>query len=74
MRFSLTAEMIFGVVWRAAIAGVVADVAGRRIFVNYVRVKEHQIAQNEIKKIMRQFPNAKPYTPPHKKPNSYLWI
>ena len=74
MRFSITAEMIFGVVWRAAAAGLVAEVASRRVFVNYIRLKEHQIAENEIKKAMRQWPNAKPYTAYHKKPNSYLWI
>ena len=41
MRFSITAEMIFGVVWRAAAAGLVAEVASRRVFVNYIRLKEH---------------------------------
>ena len=32
------------------------------------------MADNELKKVMRFFPNAKPYTRQDQKPNSYFWV
>ena len=57
---SITFDMIFSVGGRCLLAGVVADQAGRRLFVNYQTVKRHQMAEYEVKKIMRTWPDPKP--------------
>ena len=41
MRFNITADMIFGLVVRVVFVGYVADVASRRMFVNYEKLKAH---------------------------------
>ena len=41
------------------------DVVTRKLFVNYDRVVEHKVANNEIRKIMRTMPNARPLLMPH---------
>ena len=74
MRLSFSVDMMFGIFWRGAAAFVVTDIVSRRMFVNYVAMKKHQMAENEIRKVMRQMPHAKPYVPAHKKPNSYFWV
>ena len=73
-KLSVPFDLIFGLAWRLAVAGVVADQASRRFFVNYEAIQCHKIADNEVKKIMRFMPNARPHIPFHLKPNSYLWI
>ena len=70
----ITFDMIFGVGWRCAIAGVVAEQATRRMFVNYSIIKKHEMAEYEIKKIMRTWPDPYPMVELHKKPNSYLYV
>ena len=72
-RLQFSFDMIFNVTIRAVFAGVVADACTRKLFVNYNRLTEHKVATNEIKKIMRQAPNARPYLKPHEKPNSYYF-
>ena len=71
LKFSL--DMMVNVSARALLAGVVSDVITRKMFVNYDRLTEHKVANNEIKKIMRTMPNARPYLKPHERPNSYYW-
>ena len=38
---SISLDLVFGLVWRMALAGVVADQASRRMFVNYHKLREH---------------------------------
>ena len=63
LKFSF--DMIFQVGWRAVVAAIVGDVASRKLFVNYQKVTENKVANNEIKKIMRTFPNTRPMLAPH---------
>ena len=72
LKFSV--DMIFNVGVRSLLAGVVADQISRRMFVNYERITEHKVANNEIRKIMRTMPNARPYLKVHQKPNSYYYV
>ena len=58
---------------RAVVFGVVGDLVGRKMFVNYDKVMQHKVAKNEVSKIMRTFPHARPYLMPHEKPNSYFF-
>ena len=69
----LSIDVIVNVALRSALAFVVADQASRRMFVNYIALKQHQIAEYEIKKVMRTWPNPKPYLMPHQRANSYFW-
>lgn len=39
MRFNITLDMIFGLVVRVALTGYLADIASRRMFVNYEKLK-----------------------------------
>ena len=70
LRFSV--EMVLQVSWRALAAGICADFATRKAFVNYDALRNHKAANNEIRKVMRTFPNARPYLKVHEKPNSYI--
>ena len=71
---SISFDMIFGVAWRSVLAVLVADQFGRRLFCNYVALRKHQMAEYEVKKIMRTFPDPKPHIPLHQRPNSYFWV
>ena len=71
--FKISFDMVFGIAWRSVIAIVVADQVGRRMFCNYTKLRENNIANNEVRKVMRTFPNAKPHYMPHEKANSYIW-
>ena len=72
-RLKFSMDMIINVSARAVFAGLLSDSATRHLFVNYNRLTEHKVAANEVKKIMRTMPNARPYLKPHEKPNSYYW-
>ena len=72
-KLTLSIDMIVNVSVRALFAFGCADIATRKLFVNYDKITQHKVANNEIKKIMRSMPNARPYLMPHKKPNSYYW-
>ncbi len=39
--FSISLDLLFGLGWRLAIAGLVADQASRRLFVNYHKLRQH---------------------------------
>ena len=69
----ITLDLAVNVFGRALLTGVVADAVSRRMFVNYLALKQHKMADNEVKKVMRMMPDAKPHLAPHKKPNSYFW-
>ena len=58
---------------RVALTLVIADQFSRRMFVNYLALKKDQMANYEIRKVMRTWPNPKPFLGPHEKPNSYFW-
>ena len=72
--FSISLDLIFGLAWRCAIAFLVADQASRRMFVNYEKLREHRMAENEVRKIMVKFPNAKTLHAPYRKANSWWWV
>ena len=72
--FSISLELVFGLGWRLALSGLVADQASRRIFVNYEKLRQHNMAVNEVKKIMVKFPHSKQLRAPHRKANSWFWI
>ena len=72
-RLVLSLDMMVNVGARALLAGVAADVVTRKLFINYDRLTEHKVAVNEVKKIMRQAPNCRPYLGVHEKPNSYYF-
>ena len=71
---SVSFDMVFGVAWRVLLATALADQVSRRMFVNYQNLRMHQMAENEVRKVMRTWPHAKPHVAVHKRPNSYLWI
>ena len=71
---SISFDMVFGVAWRSAFAVLIADQFSRRLFCNYVALRKHEMAEYEVKKVMRTWPNPKPHTLPHEKPNSYFWV
>ena len=72
--FSISLELVFGLGWRLALSGLVADQASRRIFVNYEKLRQHNMAVNEVKKIMVKVPHAKQLRAPHRKANSWFWV
>ena len=71
LKFSV--DMIVNVGARAVLTGVVADVCTRKLFVNYDKITKDKVARNEVRKIMRTYPNARPILAPHQKPNSYYY-
>ena len=72
-RLKFSVDMMINIGARSVLAAGVTDVVTRKLFVNYDRVLEHKVAKNEVSKIMRQMPNARPYLMPHQKPNSYYY-
>ena len=71
---SISFDIVFGVAWRSALTFVVADQFSRRLFCNYVALRKHEMAEYEVKKVMRTWPNPKPHVAQHMKPNSYFWV
>ena len=71
---SISFDIVFGVAWRVLLATAVADQVSRRMFVNYRGLRQSQMAENEVRKVMRTWPQAKPHVAPHKRPNSYVWV
>ena len=72
-RLVFSIDMAVNVGSRAIVAGVVSDLFTRKLFVNYDKLTAHKVATNEVKKIMRTYPNARPYKAVHEKPNSYYY-
>ena len=72
MKMKIDIDMILNVTVRGLAAGIVSDVVTRKLFVNYDKISRHKAAGNEVSKIMRTFPNARPYLAVHEKPNSYF--
>ena len=70
--FRFSVDMVVQVSVRALGAGIVADFCTRKAFINYDALRNHKAANNEIKKVMRTFPNRRPYLAVWEKPNSYL--
>ena len=72
MRLKIDIDMIANVSVRAIGAVLVSDFVTRKLFVNQDRIARHKTGVNEVSKIMRTFPNARPYLGVHEKPNSYF--
>ena len=72
-RLQISMDMLINVGARAGLAAFFGDLLGRKLFVNYQSVQNHKVAKNEISKIMRTMPNARPHLMPHQKPNSYYY-
>ena len=72
MRLKIDIDMILNVTVRGLAAGIVSDLVTRKMFVNYDKISRHKVAVNEASKIMRTFPNARPYIAIQDKPNSYF--
>ena len=63
--------MMINVKIRATGAFLVGDFFARKLFINYDKKYRHMAASNEVKKVMRTFPNARPLLSVHERPNSY---
>ena len=72
-RFVFSIDMLVNVGSRALLAFVATDFVSRKLFVNYDKILRHKVAVNEVKKMMRTYPNAKPHRAVHEKPNSYYF-
>ena len=72
-QLKISFDMLFNVGVRAVPAAIVGDFIGRKLFVNHKKQTAHRVASNEIKKMMRTFPNARPMLMPHQKPNSFYY-
>ena len=59
---------------RCVLSAVVCDQVSRKLFVNYTALRNHKIADYEVRKVMRTFPSAQPYIPLHKRANSYILV
>ena len=64
-RLKLSFDLLFNVAGRGVLAGVAGEIFARKAFVNYDRIQQDKCARNEVKKIMRTFPDAKPHLLPH---------
>lgn len=66
--------MVFSVYWRFLLGFIVGERIGSRFFTNQAAIFRHKTAVNEVRKVMRTVPNAKPVSMPYEKPNSYFWF
>ena len=73
MRLKFSIDMMVNVGSRVALAGIVSDVATRKLFINYQKLTQHKVAANEVRKIMVTVPNAKTLPKVTEKPNSYVF-
>ena len=73
-QLKISFDLIANVAARGLVFGVAGEVFARKLFVNYYRIQQDKCARNEVKKIMRTFPDAKPHLLPHQKPNSYYYV
>ena len=51
LSFSISLDLIFGLAWRCAIAFFVADQASKLMFVNYEKLRELRMAENEVREL-----------------------
>merc|ERR1712147_38280 len=72
-RFKLSPIVAINLAIRGVGAALVGDFIGRQLFVSQRRLAQHKAAKNELSKVMRAMPNARPYVPAHKKSNSYFF-
>ena len=72
-RLKISVDLIANVGARGLLAGVAGELVARKLFVNYNRITQDKCARNEIRKVMRTMPDAKPHLLPHQKPNSYYY-
>ena len=64
-RLKISFDLLFNVGGRAVLAGFAGELVARKLFINYDRIQQDKCARNEIKKVMRTFPDAKPHLLPH---------
>ena len=55
----ITLDLALNCVGRALVTGIVADAVSRRVFVNYLNLKKHKMADNEIKKNYENYARCK---------------
>ncbi|CAI2383807.1 unnamed protein product [Moneuplotes crassus] len=73
-KFRITGDMVIGFYSRLLTGYLIGDRIGARYFCNYRLIFCHKVADYEIRKMTRQWPDAKPFIPIHEKPNSYFWV
>ncbi len=73
-KFKLTGDVVFGFYSRMLVGLLVGDRIGAKFFCNYNQIWCHKAADFEIRKLTRQWPDAKPFIAEHDKSNSYLWV
>ena len=64
-RLKLSFDLLFNVGARAVVAGVAGELLARKLFLNYNKLTQDKVARNEVRKIMRTMPDAKPHLLPH---------
>ena len=70
----ISPDLVLNLAVRGALAFVVADQVGRRMFYDYGLMQRHKMARYEAKKVMRMWPDAMPYQTVHRKANGYFWV
>ena len=73
-RLAVTPDLIFQLTWRAAGCFILSDFFVKRLVVNYAAMYQHKMAVNEVRKHMRNVPQAKPHLQQYQKPNSYFFV
>ena len=64
-RLKISFDLLFNVAGRGVVAGFAGEMLARKMFINYDRLTQDKVARNEVRKIMRTFPDAKPHLLPH---------
>mmetsp|Transcript_2474 Transcript_2474/g.2125 ORF Transcript_2474/g.2125 Transcript_2474/m.2125 type:complete len:148 (+) Transcript_2474:23-466(+) len=72
--FKLSGDVVIGFYWRMILGYVVGDRIGARLFCDYRLIWNHKAADYELRKLMRQIPDAKPFIREENKANSYFWL
>ena len=72
-RLKFSFDLMFNLGARAVVAGIAGELVARKLFINYNKITQDKCARNEIKKVMRTMPDARPYLMAHQKPNSYYY-
>ena len=72
-KLRLSGDLVFGFYFRLLGGFILGERIAARYFCDYKSIWRHKAADYEVRKLMRAWPNAKPFVQLHEKPNSYFW-
>ena len=73
-KFRISGDMVVSAYSRFLLGLLIGDRFAAWFFCDYKAIWCNKAASYEVRKIMKTWPDTKPFVPFHKAPNSYFWL